>query len=311
MNDLVGKAFVAQCARMRTHGLIAAECQSLTGGVPDIAGVAQCGRVDRIERAAYVHNGLRVIAMAATLDDLVEVVTSRSFDADRFRIEVDDPTGRIEPTTHDVVVRLADALPFDPDLDDPLHRFGVVVSAEHWFFGEFVAASDASYRPHEDKPWTTSSSLDSRFSRALVNLVPEARSILDPCCGAGSIVVEAASLGLGTIGVDWKPAMAGMTRENLAHFGLTASIIHADTRSVVQPVDAVVTDLPYGYAIDADAEVTRAILDRCVANAPLGVFVASADITPWLTAAGYGRVEMWTVTKREGFTRFVHRAERA
>ncbi len=308
--DTSGASFAALCARIDRHGLIAAECRSLTGGVPDGGGVAVCDSVDLVARAAYVQKGLRIIARASSLDDLVAEVEDTVFDADGFQIDVHDPSNRLDMRVQEVAIRLADVMPFDPNLKNPEHRFVVTVAADELLFGEVWSESDASYRRHDAKPWTTSSSLEGRFARALVNLVPDARSILDPCCGAGAIVLEAASLGLDAYGVDWKPAMAGMTRENLAHFGCEATVAQADSRTHQQSADAVVTDLPYGHVLDADERTTRAILERCVDNAPVGVFVAPADFTPWLETAGYVDVEVCTVNKRAGFTRWVHTARR-
>ncbi len=299
----------AVTARAARNGLIAAECQRLTGGTPDIDGVANCDTIERISRAAFVHRGIEVLARATTLDQLVADVQERwnaDMDADRFRIDVHDPSSRCSSTTIEIATALADVIPFGPDLRDPLHRFLVIVGEDGFTFGAVQTEADGSYRRHDDKPWTTSSSLDSRFSRALVNLVPDAASILDPCCGAGSIVLEAAVLGLDAFGVDWKPAMVGMTRENLAHFGYDASVELADSRTHEQPADAIVTDLPYGHAIDSDEHEIRAILERSATQAPLGVFVAPADISTWLTAAGYTDIEVHTVLKRRGFTRWVH-----
>ncbi len=235
MNDARGHSSErrAVTARAPRNGLIAAECQALTGGSPDVDGVANCDTIARISRAAFVHRGIAVFARATTLDELVERVRERwdaDMDADRFRIDVHDPSQRCSSTTIEIATAFADVIPFGPDLRDPLHRFLVIAGEDGFTFGAVEAEADGSYRDHDAKPWTTSSSLDSRFARALVNLVPDARSILDPCCGAGSIVLEAASLGLSAFGVDWKPALVGMTRENLAHFGYDAawnSLTHA------------------------------------------------------------------------------------
>lgn len=296
-------------ARVQRHGLIAAECEWLTGGSPNADGVAAAESVDLVGRAAYLQQGVRVLARASSLHDLVAEVAATSFEADRFRIDVHDPAGRTERSSTEVAVALADVIAFGPDLKDPQHRFIVVPTEETWLFGEVTVITDAGYRQHEVKPWTTSSSLDARFSRGLVNLVPEARSILDPCCGAGSIVLEAAALGLDTRAVDWKPAMVGMTKENLAHFGYGADVAQADSRRhAFDPVDAVVTDLPYGHAIDADEPTIRSILENCARVSSLGVFVAPADFTLWLKAAGWTDISLHTVLKRRGFTRWIHRA---
>jgi predicted RNA methylase len=300
---------VALCARMERNGLVAAECAARTGGRPDADGIARGARVDLVERAAFVHHGVAVIARASSFEALVEQVrisAAAGIDADRFRIDVHDPARRLPLGSTDVAVVLADVIPNWPDLRDPLHRFVVIAGADMLLFGEVVAAADAGYRRHDTKPWTTSSSLDSRFARGLINLVPDARSILDPCCGAGSIVIEAASLGLEAFGVDWKTPLVGMTRENLAHFGYDGTVVQADSRTHEQPVDAVVTDVPYGHAIDSDEGEIRAIIEQCSTMAPRGVFVAPADITKWLDAADYTDIEVHTVMKRRGFTRWIH-----
>lgn len=269
-----------------------------------------CDSIDLVSRAAFVHKGLRIVARAPSLDELIAVVANTAFDAERFRIDLHNPSGRLDMPSLKVAAAVADAISFDPDLENPRHRFIVAVADDELLFGEVMSEADSSYRRQDDKPWTTSSSLNGRFARALVNLVPDARSILDPCCGAGSIVIEAASLGLDAFGVDWKPAMVGMTRKNLAYLGCDASVVKVDSRTHRQAADAVVTDLPYGYSIDADEQTTRAILARSIENAPIGVFVAAVDFTERLEAAGYVDVEVCTVTKRAGFTRWVHKARR-
>jgi tRNA G10 N-methylase Trm11 len=304
-----GSSRLAIAARVANHSLIAAECMSLAGGRPDADGVAPCERIDRIDRAAFVHQGVEVLARAETFDALVATVGAEwdsDIDADRFRIDVHDPSDRGDSTRMEIAKALADVIPFGPDLRHPQHRFLVIIGEADYAFGAVRAEADQSYLRHDDKPWTTSSSLDSRLARALVNLVPDAQSILDPCCGAGSIVLEAASLGLDAFGVDWKPAMVGMTRENIAHFGYDASAELADSRTHVQRADAIVTDLPYGHAISSNEHELRAILEHSATQAPLGVFVAPGDISNWLTSAGYADVEVCTVPKRRGFSRWVH-----
>lgn len=299
----------ALTARAPRNGLIGAECQALTGGRPDLDGVANCDNIARISRAAFVHCGIAVLARASTLDELVERVRERwedEMDADRFRVDVHDPAKRCSTSTLETATAFANVIPFGPDLRDPLHRFLVIAEEDGFTFGAVVAEADGSYRNHDKKPWTTSSSLDSRFARALVNLVPDAKSVLDPCCGAGSIVLEAASLGLGAFGVDWKPALVGMTRENLAHFGYDGGVELADSRTHIQTADAVVTDLPYGNAIESDEYAIRAILEQSAGQAAAGVFVGPADISTWLVSAGYTDIEVLTVLKRRGFTRWVH-----
>ena len=145
--------------------------------------------------------------------------------------------------------------------------------------------------------------------RALINLVrPYAKTILDPCCGTGSILLEAQAMGLDARGGDWNPKMVGMSSRNLVHFGYDAGVELMDARDWPEPSDAIVTDLPYGKGLEASKTVIRGILERARSLAPVAVFVAGSDLTDWLRAVGYKRVELFRVPKYTGFARYVHRA---
>ncbi len=150
-----------------------------------------------------------------------------------------------------------------------------------------------------------------RLARALVNIVaPPARSIVDPCCGTGTIILEALALGLEARAGDVNPRMVGMTRENAAHFGHTIEPREGDAVSWDVEADAVVTNLPYGHNLEAHEGNLRGILDAGRRMAPVGVYVTPHDLTPMLRDAGYTHVEVLRHPKHTGFrsglVRLVH-----
>jgi predicted RNA methylase len=303
-----GEDFLAICARFTGNALIAAECEALTGSRPSPDGIALCREVGRIQHGAYVLRGLRLLARADTLAALVKTVAGMDIAADDFRIEV---LQFVSPRVSErqTVIALANALTGFPNLDDPSHRFMVLVREEGFYFGEIIVESDQGYRQHSKKPYHMSSSLSSQVSRALVNLVaPPATSILDPCCGSGSILLEAQALGLDAYGLDLNPRMVGMARKNLAYFGYAAQIQRLDARQCQLKVDAVVTDLPYGRFQIREESNLRGILEQCARLAPIAVFVAGEDLSRWLQDSGYMEVEIFPVVKFNELQRFVHRA---
>lgn len=97
----------------------------------------------------------------------------------------------------------------------------------------------------------TSTSLPSRLARAVVNLVARPGDrVLDPVCGTGVLLVEAARRGCRATGGDTSPKAAWRARANLRALGLeaTAEVRDALTRDD-GPYDAVVGDLPYGLRL--------------------------------------------------------------
>jgi tRNA G10 N-methylase Trm11 len=302
-------SFAAICVRLPNNALIAAECASLTAGLPEADGFAPCQRVENIPRAAYIRTGLQILVHASNLNQLLETVAQANFPAHEFRIEFSSLSRTHAISPRQAIIALADAIPFYPNLERPQHRFLLVERHSGLCFGEIITESQHSYRIHDTKPYSISSALPSRLSRALVNLVsPPARSLLDPCCGTGSILLQAQSLGLQAYGADQNKTMVWMARANLAHFGYQAHVQHADARTCSQTADALVTNLPYGRLLQAEESTIRAILERGRTLAPQAVYVAEQDISGWLAAAGYPQVTVYPVSKHDGFTRYIHLA---
>ncbi len=302
-------SFVAVCVREARNELVPVECENLTGGRPDADGLAPCQSIDLIQRAAYVRCGVRLIAAAETVDSLTQAIRQQSCEAKDFRIELARFSERNTANRQQTIRMVADAIPAFPNLEEPKHRFMLALLEDGFWFGEILVEADHAYSRHDSKPWRTSSSLPSRLARAMVNLVsPPARTILDPLCGTGSILLEASAIGLDASGCDWNPRMVGMSRKNLAHFGYTAEVVRGNALEYARCADVVVTDLPYGKFLHKDEKMLQQILAHCAGLAPLGVFAAGEDIRAGLLDAGYGQVELFSIQHRANFSRFIHRA---
>jgi tRNA G10 N-methylase Trm11 len=301
---------IALCSRAQNNELIAAECEILTGSKPETDGLVICKTLDNISRAAYLTTGMRLIAQGETLDALSAEVQRLSFTADRFHIGCADLTTQGYLHQRNAILTIADSIKGLPDLDNPLHRFLIIMRDDGLYLGEIQAESTRSYQKHDSKPYRTSSSLPSQLARAMVNMAYPARTILDPCCGTGSILLEACALGLTASGMDCNPRMVGMSRRNLQSYGYQAAVQLGDARQCTYPAEAVVTDLPYGRTLAQDEENIREILHQMAGQASLGIYMTEQDITPWLEEAGYRNISVYRVQKRPGMTRRLHRALR-
>lgn len=309
MNLSVESECAAVCVGERENELVAAECAALTGAMPDRAlthALARRADISRLPRAAYLRYGVRVAAEAPDLDALCRELRSRSFRADRFRIEFrrldpDDPLKGM-----DAIAAAANAIDGRPNLSNPSERYLLAAMGGSILFGRIEAEPNRSYEAHQQKPWSMSSSLPPRLARAMANLAPDARTLIDPCCGSGSILLEAAALGMRAVGSDRNPKMVGMTLENARHFGYQIEAFQADARTLERRADVVATDLPYGKNLQADAANLQAIAANAARLAPFAVIAAGADIRPWMRAAGFADVRVYKVPKNAHFARYIH-----
>lgn len=120
-------------------------------------------------------------------------------------------------------------------------------------------------------------SLHPKFARALVNLarVPMAGTVLDPFCGTGGVLLEAAAMGLRPIGSDRDPRMVSGTRASLRRSGADGGLVVADAGRLPWrrgTVHGIATDPPYGRAASTRGEPIERLYQRA--------FRTFADLLP-------------------------------
>lgn len=129
-------------------------------------------------------------------------------------------------------------------------------------------------RKVSERPFFSPISLHPKYARAIINLtgVKKGGTVLDPFCGTGGIVIEAASMGMRACASDFDPDMVDGTRENMDFFNLDLAGYSvcdiSDIASVFGKVDAVVCDPPYGRATKTGGETIAAIYRKAAAVIP-------------------------------------------
>ena len=140
------------------------------------------------------------------------------------------------------------------DLRDPVHEVNVYVTAGglHWalLLDEPVRGRLRERDPMQ-RPFFRSMLVPRRRARCLVNLtgVQPGQRFLDPFCGTGALLVEAALIGAEAYGSDIDPVMVAGSRENLRHEALPGHLRCIDARQLVEwgtTFDGIATDIPYG-----------------------------------------------------------------
>src|SRR5579875_2808666 len=89
-------------------------------------------------------------------------------------------------------------------------------------------------------------------------------TVLDPCCGSGTILIEAALQGASVYGGDSDPRALDAARTNIAAAGVQASVQGWDAQALPladASIDRVICNLPWGRQV-AIQEQTHAMLYR-------------------------------------------------
>lgn len=140
------------------------------------------------------------------------------------------------------------------ELERPELTFVCIIHGSKFLFGlsafEKPGGLVAPRLPRR-RPAFHPSTMPPKIARCMVNLA-RARTgavFVDPFCGVGGILIEAAVIGCNVVGVDANSRMLRGARSNMKHFHLGAlGFVNSDARYLPLEggVEAIATDPPYG-----------------------------------------------------------------
>lgn len=281
-----GYVYTVHCPAEETD-LAAAEAWAFTGREMRDHVVPGACAVD-IARAAYLRHCIHVQVVAPSLDELIEACLARQVAYDRFRLHFLRPPPRVSEHKDETILRVANAIIGRPDLTNPAVHVAAVATAEAWYFGRLISTGRSHWLAGIERPIHFSSALPQRFSRAVVNLVASpGDTLIDPCCGVGTPVIEALEIGVIAFGADVNRKMLQGLAQNLRHLGLPLRLVRADARQLSGHFDAAVLDLPYGRNLKADQNLYRELLLPLRESARRIAIVAATPLDDLLEELGY------------------------
>lgn len=160
-------------------------------------------------------------------------------------------------------------------LDKPDLEIRVIITDFDIFVGKKlfeINRSQFEERKVQNRPFFSPISLHPKIARSIVNLstIKKGQVLLDPFCGTGGIILEAGLIGANVIGSDIEEKMIDGCRITLNHYNVdNYKLFNSDIGDIhkqLKPVDAVVTDLPYGKSTTTKGEDKNQLYKRAFEN---------------------------------------------
>lgn len=194
------------------------------------------------------------------------------------------------------------------NIHEPKVMLAVTRLGDKWIYADYER-NDFQWHIHEDKPNNYSNSLGVRMARALVNIAVGREkdiSLVDPCCGIGTVVIEAASMDIKVKGYEINKQIAARARRNLEFFGYDRNLITPmDMHKVEEKYDVAIIDLPYGLFTPITGDEQRMLINSAYKMADKLILVVFEDMIKIIEEAGFNIVESCTVNKGK-FKRYIH-----
>ncbi len=261
-------------------------------------------------RSPFIQDQLEVLYEDNSIDNIKKLVTNLKVNAKTYKVvclnnfDIGE-TKKIPQSERRLMEReIGLCIEGEPDLDFPEVVFGLLFIDERWYFG-IHSKSESIWRKHLHKPHSYSTALSTRVARAVANIaVPQPQNIraIDPCCGIGTVIIEALSMGIDIEGRDMNPLVCNGSRENIAYFGLQGTITLGPISEVTEHYDVAIIDLPYNLFTHSTREDQFDIIKHARRIADKVVIVTIETIDDLVADAGLVIVDR-SIAKKQSFLR--------
>ncbi len=190
----------------------------------------------------------------------------------------------------------------DPLIDLVMTRINGV-----WIFGKFTKGNE-EWMERISKPINYSHALEVKLAKSIMNIAINNDfnlTVIDPCCGIGTVVIEGLEMGVNIEGYDFNRNVVKHANQNLQHFGFKPIIKHKDIHHINKQYDVAILDIPYGQFsfISLDDQIslikeTRRIADKAI-------IVTMEDMSDLIIKCGFRIEEKCELAKSNAFSRFI------
>ncbi len=258
--------------------------------------------------SAFIKGQFEPLYIVNSFEEILEKLDEDKLQLEEFRIELikelDTGIGYHEklPYFNEIGERIEGI----PNVKTPKVRLGLGKLGDKWIFG-FYKKNDALWMAHTTKPCSYSNSLSVRVARSLINIVTngdKTKTIIDPCCGVGTTIVEGLSMGYDICGTDISAKNASNARQNLEFFNLEPRVKYQDMTTIEEYYDCSIIDIPYGLFSHITKEQQQDIITKAKSISKKLILVTFEDLDYMVKNAEFKITDRCIVPKGK-FKRYI------
>ncbi|WP_302640344.1 TRM11 family methyltransferase [uncultured Clostridium sp.] len=253
-------------------------------------------------KSPFIKSKIKIIYSDESLDRMVRKIKEDNLSYDDFKVSyVKSEQGDVQYEDRlEATRKIGFVVNGYPDMHKPRNPLAVTKINGLWIFGEYER-NDFKWQKHNDKPYSYSNALGLRMARALVNIAMkdnEEGTLIDPCCGVGTVVIEALDLGIKVKGGEISKQIAYNARENVEFLGyLRDTIVCYDMHKIKDKYDSAIIDIPYGLFSPVTLEEQKAIIHTARNICEKMVIVTFEDMEKFIVEAGFSVIDKCVVPK--------------
>ncbi len=202
---------------------------------------------------------------------------------------------------------LAECMDGSCDMHKPKIIFAITKIHQQWIFGIYHQNNEA-WRKHDDKPFTYSYSLSVRDARTCLNILMGQqlhKTLVDPCCGIGTVVLEALSMNINVKGYDINREVVRQAQKNLAYYQYENVIACRDMHTLEDNFDCAFMDIPYGVYTPITRQQQVDLIMSCRRLCSRALIITFEPMDDVIMKANFKILQRVQVSKQR-FTRYIY-----
>ncbi|MEG0276329.1 MAG: hypothetical protein RR630_04795 [Coprobacillus sp.] len=259
-------------------------------------------------RSVFIKGRLDIIYSSSNFDEIIQKIKDKEMVYYEFKVIYlkNDITHVDYQDSLQRCRDIADPIDGTVNMQEPKVVFAVTKINDTWYFG--IYNDDALWSERYNKPHSYSHSLNVRDARTIVNIAvgnDASLKIVDPCCGIGTVVLEALSMGMDVEGYDINRDVAYQARLNLEHFGYDKDLVKKqDIHTLDKHYDVTIMDMPYGVYSPFSYQQQLSLLKASLSLAPRFLLVSHIPFNKELEDLGYTVIDRCSI-KKGNFQRYM------
>ena len=253
-------------------------------------------------RSPFIKLQIKSIYIEKNLEDIIRKIKEDKVSYDDFKVNyIKSEDGDVSYEERlKAVKEIGFVVTGFPDIHNPKIELAITKVKGKWIFGELIK-NNFKWQRHNDKPHSYSNAVPLRMARALVNIaVGDNRelTLVDPCCGVGTVVIEALDLGINVKGYEISKPIAYNARNNIEFLEYNREIITSgDMHNINEVFDVAIVDIPYGLFSPVTLKEQVDIINTSRRIARKLVIITFEDMDNLITSAGFKILEKCYMTK--------------
>lgn len=258
-------------------------------------------------RSPFIKYKIKILSAADTVDELRDNIIKQNISYENFKVKFIIAEEKIEfNLKHKIEGILGFVVNGEAKIHDPDINLAVTYYKNKWIFGE-LDKNDGIWKVHNEKPYYYCNALSTKISRAVVNIAVDNNMdlrLVDPCCGIGTVVIEALSMNIDIKGFDNNPKIVEGAKCNLSFFNMPQVIDVCDINDLNEKYDVSIVDIPYGILSITSIHEQKNIIENARRISDKMVLISIESMEDTLRQCGFHAIECCKMPKGK-FNRYI------